>query len=335
MTESGQPPSTERLTYLLSRGDHEETAACLNRLDAADADACKRVLRAVRDVAEEQPTVFEGLAAPLATFLTDDDRAVRLTIAKLFVTLAQSNPIAVLPIVDTLAARLAGDEEFYYVRARCAEALGYVGRDHPAAVSDPEILADFRIGLSFDEPEVKEKLAKALECVALGDPSRLRHQVGSLADHLGDDEELVRYHLCTALAAVGCEYPEKLSDGRNALAARLSDVDETPYARGRAAEALGLLERAEGESVTVPDEIGADGDEAAEFVRSRLAFLRAAQTEQSVDGTGGIGILDSLRSGTEAVVDAMTTPDGEDCPHCGLAVPESGPPMCPRCGAPR
>ena len=115
--------SRHRLTGLLEDGDHEETVACLDRLRAADAEARKRVLRVIRDVAEERPTVFEALAVPLATFLTDENRAVRLTTAKLFVTLAQSEPTVALPVVDALADRLANDEEFYYVRARCVEAL--------------------------------------------------------------------------------------------------------------------------------------------------------------------------------------------------------------------
>ena len=85
-------------------------------------------------------------------------------------TLAESEPEATLPAADALGERLADDEEFYYVRARCAEALGYVAVDAPAAVTDPETLADLRVGLAFDEPEVKEKLAKALAHVALGDP---------------------------------------------------------------------------------------------------------------------------------------------------------------------
>ena len=93
-----------------------------------------------------------------------------------------------------------------------ASAPGYIGRDHPEAVSKLDILADFGIGLSFDELEAEEKLAKVLESVALGNPNRLPHQVRSLADHL-DDEELVRYRLCTALVAVGSEHPTKLSDG--------------------------------------------------------------------------------------------------------------------------
>jgi hypothetical protein len=56
----------------------------------------------------------------------------------------------VKPVVDALAERLADDEEFYYVRARSAEALGYVAVDSPEGVTDPETLADLRIGLEFD-----------------------------------------------------------------------------------------------------------------------------------------------------------------------------------------
>jgi hypothetical protein len=98
------------------------------------------------------------------------------------------------------------------------------------------MLADLRIGLSFDEPEVKEKLSKTLEHVALGDPERLAHHVSTLAEHLDDEDELVRYHLCTALMIVGCESPETLTEVSNALDARLDD--ENVYVRGRAVEAL-------------------------------------------------------------------------------------------------
>ncbi|NLV07997.1 HEAT repeat domain-containing protein [Haloarcula rubripromontorii] len=335
MSEPDQPPTPDRLPDLLEEGAYEETVACLDRLDAADTETRKRVLRAVRDVATDRPRAIEDLTASLSTFLTDDDRAVKLTTAKLFVTLAQSEPEIVVPVVDALAERLADEEVFYYVRARSAEALGYVGRDHPEAVSDPEILADFRIGLSFDEPEVKEKLAKALECVSLGDPGRLRHQVESLAEHLDDDGDLVRYHLCTALTAVGCEDPAKLAAARAALGDRLSDESEDPYIRGRAAEALGLFGRVDGDYVSPPDAVDVDDEDAADFVASRVAFLRGAREDKSGDEKREVATLDGLRDSTEGVAETMTTTDGEECPHCGLALPESGPPMCPRCGVPR
>jgi len=58
---------------------------------------------------------------------------------------------------------------------------------------------DLRIGLEFDEPEVKAKLAKALAHVTLGDASRLRHQVSSLAAHLADENPYVQERVAEAL----------------------------------------------------------------------------------------------------------------------------------------
>lgn len=307
----------------------------LQTVRTAPVETQKTTLRELRAVAETRPGVVGQLCEPLVAFLTADDRAVRLSAAKLVATIAAGDADAVVPVVEPLAARLADDTEFYYVRARCAEALGYVGRDRPAAVSAPEILADFRVGLAFDEPEVKAKLAKALECVALGDPGRLRHQVDALAAHLDDERDLVRYHLCTALAAIGCAHPATLADGRAALAARLTDDAESPYVRGRAAEALGCLGVATEVSLPAVDSVALADADAAAFLRPRLTLLRDA-AGRPMDGAtpADVGTLASLRESTEAAVEAMTTPDGDACPHCGLALPESGPPMCPRCGAP-
>jgi HEAT repeat protein len=336
MSESDQPPTPDRLTALLEEGNHEAALVCLDRLGAADVETRKRALRAVRDVADEPPCSFEALAGPLSAFLTDEDRAVRLTTAKLFVTLAQSEPAAVLRVDDALAERLADDEEFYYVRARSAEALGYVAVDSPEEVTDPEMLADLRMGLAFDEPEVKEKLAKALAYVALGDPGRLRHQIGSLAEHLDDDSELVRYHLCTVLVVVGCEYPEALAEAAEPLQERLGD--ENPYVQGRAAEGLGLLSASEtggGAEFDLGDVAGKHGDPLA-FLTDRLSFCRCQlATEQSADAPEGVGTIDAIQDGTDDVVEEMNAPDDGECPHCGLDLSESGPPMCPRCGAPR
>ncbi|MFC5369164.1 HEAT repeat domain-containing protein [Salinirubrum litoreum] len=336
MRDSDQPPPPDHLPDLLQEGTHEETVACLDRLGAADGETRKRALQAVREFAAERPSSVADLVGPLSTFLTDEDRAVRLTTAKLFVALAQSEPTVVLSGVDVLADRLADEEEFYYVRARCAEALGYVAVEAPEAVADPETLADLRIGLAFDEPEVKEKLAKALAHVALGDPSRLRHHVSSLAEHLDDDDELVRYHLCTALVVVGCEYPGTLAETTGPLQARLAD--ENPYVQGRAAEALGLLAGSD----TGVEGGPAFGDGAGEreepptFLTDRLAFCRRqGAAEQSGEDPDGVGTRESIREATEEVVEEMTTPDGSACPHCGFDLPESGPPMCPGCGAPR
>ncbi|MDS0279754.1 HEAT repeat domain-containing protein [Halomicroarcula sp. S1AR25-4] len=336
MSDPDQPPAPDHLPELLNEGAHEVAVGCLDRLGAADAETRKRALRAVRAVAAGPSRSFEELVGPLSTFLTDEDRAVRLTTAKLFVALAQSEPATVLLVGDALAERVADDEEFYYVRARCAEALGYVAVDSPAEVTDPGTLADLRIGLSFDEPEVKEKLAKALAYVALGDPDRLRHQVDSLAEHLNDENKLVRYHLCTALVVVGCAHPAKLADAEDMLRERLTD--ESPYVRGRAAEALGVLTASgvEIESTPALDDTDAEGGETPPFLTDRVRFCRRrVADEYSESPPAGVGTIESIREGTDAVVEEMLSPDGGGCPHCGLALPEGGPPMCPRCGVPR
>ncbi|MEZ3117655.1 hypothetical protein RYH80_17190 [Halobaculum sp. MBLA0147] len=354
MSDPNQRPTPGRLRDSIRAGTHDETVAYLDRLADADADTRKRILRAVREVADEDPTSLDGLAEPLAAFLTDEERAVRLTTAKTLVAVAEHDPDGVVPVVDTLAARLADETAFYYVRARCAEALGYVAVERPDAVADPATLADLRVGLSFDQREVREKLAKALAHVALGDPSRLRHQVASLADHLGDDADLVRYHLCTALVVIGCEYPERLDEAESALRDRLAaeEPDEDPYVRGRAAEALGLLAGSEAGLTSVPDlDVVPSDDDPPSFLTDRLGFCRSRRhgapagssetaeasesSEPSESSTASVGTVASVREGTEAVVAEMTAPDGEECPSCGLTLPNGGPPTCPGCGAPR
>lgn len=331
MEGSSDPPSIDRVVALLEADANEEARTCLDAIRTATAADRKAALRSLRSLAEDRASMVGALCPSLAPFLEDEERSVRLSTAKLFVATAATEATHVRPVVDALADRLADEDEFYYVRARCAEALGYVALDHPAEVSDSEIIADLRIGLSFDEPEVREKLAKALEYVALGDPGRLRHQVSSLADHLGDENVLVRYHLCTTLVAVGCEHPATLADARAALADRLGD--ESPYVRGRAAEALGVLARS-GSTDSVPtiDDVEPGDGEARSFVTDRVQFARLDRSDGDHDG---IGAVESIRRGTDEAAEAIRSPDGDgECPHCGLDLPEEGPPMCPRCGAP-
>lgn len=219
MSDSDRPPLPERLTDLLQAGAHEQTVACLNLLGSADAEARKRSLRAVRNEVEVCQSVFDGLATPLASFLTDDERAVRLTTAKLFVTLARADPTVVLPVADALGERLGDDEEFYYVRGRAAEALGVVEESDVTGVS--------------------------------------------------------------------------------------LDVDSTDMDEGTPA-----------------------------FLSDRLGYLRGQGDDGQSDPPAGVGTIESVRDGTESVVEEMTSPDGGECPHCGLALAENEPSMCPRCGAP-
>ena len=324
MDDSTHPPPTDRVVTLLKQDAREEARCCLEQIQAVSGDDRKTAVRSLKSVAEDQPAVFESISSVLASFLTDDERSVRLTTAKLFVTCAESRPETVVPVVSSLADRLADDEEFYYVRARCAEALGYVALDHPEVVTSPEILADLRIGLSFDEPEVKEKLAKALEYVALGDPGRLAHLVSNLTEHLDDEQELVRYHLCTALVLVGCDAPGTLAGARDALAARLTD--ENTYVQGRAAEALGLLARAATTDPSFPEsELVAVGDEAEAFAaeRAQFALEEIREGDASADSSDGISTVEAIHGTTQEIVADITAPDADGtCSHCGLALPE-------------
>ncbi|GGL65049.1 HEAT repeat domain-containing protein [Halocalculus aciditolerans] len=323
-------PSISRVLDRVAEGATAEAVAGLSAYESADVEARRDAVQALSRAAEDDAGAVAPLVDALTAFLTDDERSVRLTTAKTLVAVAEADPEAVEDAVPALAARLADEGEFYYVRARAAEALGYVALAAPEAVS-PGVLADFRVGLEFDEREVREQLAKALEHVALGDPERLRHRVSSLAAHLDDGADRVRYHLCSAFVVVGCASPDALADARGALVERLDD--ERAHVRGRAAEALGVLARDAGESVP-RERLKALGDADGEFLAERAAFALNADAGGAGEA-GGVGTVAGVRETTAAAVEAMTAPDDEHaCQHCGLALPERGPPVCPRCGAP-
>ncbi|WP_435147491.1 HEAT repeat domain-containing protein [Halobaculum sp. P14] len=337
MEESDPDSPAEHLLELVEEGANEDARAYLARLEAEGPADRKEALRELRRLADDRPTACSRLCGALTPYLTDDERPVRLTTTKLFVAVADGEPDAVVPAVSALAERLADEDEFYYVRARAAEALGYVALEHPDAVASPEMLADLRVGLSFDEPEVKAKLAKALEYVALGSPRRLRHQVSALLEHVADGNELVRYHLCTAATVVGCEYPAALDDVRAELSGRLGD--ENAFVRGRAAEAFGVLARADAGGASLPESaLAALEDDDEPFVTARARFALSASTPRENRETtpDEIGTVEGIRETTADAVDELRSPDGDGaCPNCGLALPEAGPPVCPQCGTPR
>jgi HEAT repeat protein len=335
MDEQTQPPIAERLRDRVEEDEYDTVLARIEGLERAGANDRKAALRALGTLAETEPEIVGAVLPALMGFLEDEERSVRLTTVKLFAALAETVPETVVPVVPALSERLADNEEFYYVRARSAEALGYVALEYPDEAASPEVLADLLIGLSFDEPEVKEKLAKALEHVALGRPDRLRHRVSAFAEHLDDENELVRYHLSTALVAVGCSQPEKLESVADALVARLED--ENAYVRGRALEALGVLTGSKTDEPPVSkSDIAALRDDEETFVAKRARFVVCAldgDNNQENDISDEVGSLDGVCETTAGAVEEITTPDG-GCPHCGLSLPENGPPLCPRCGVP-
>ncbi|MFW5949574.1 MAG: HEAT repeat domain-containing protein, partial [Halolamina sp.] len=225
-----------------------------------------------------------------------------------------------------------GVDYYWRVRARSAEALGYVAMEHPE-VASPKLLADLHVGLSFDEPEVREKLAKALAAIAIGNPDRLSHHVSNLADHLDDENDLVRYHLCTALAVVGCVSPSTLTDASTALTER--SADENPYVRGRAAEALGLLAETGSPGIAAFADALPEPNGMEPFEADRVRFARDALAgESSAEAT--VGSVEAIRETTADVEESVDAPERtHTCPHCGLSQQEAGPPTCPRCGVPR
>lgn len=351
MDESAHPPPIDDVVDQLRAQATGDASTSLQQYEAASSETRKRLIQRLRTLADDDPDTLTAVVSGLTPFLTDDVRAIRLTTAKLLVSVAKADPEAVVPLISALADRLADDDEFYYVRARSAEALGYVALERPDDVSSPEVVADLCLGLSFDEPEVKEKLAKALEYISVGDPTRLRHRVSTLADHLDDEDELVRYHLSTAVVAVGCASPERLTSAREALVERLHD--ENDVVRGRAFETIGLLARVDPDVVAFdersterlepPDE--SDTSFVAERVRFALDALGVSDTPDtpntsdapfvSLEATGEVGTIDSVRETTSEAVEAIRSPgDGQQCPHCKLELPEQGPPLCPRCGGP-
>ena len=83
-------------------------------------------------------------------------------------------------------------------------------------------------------------------------------------------------------------------------------------------------------TTALPDDWGVDvveSEAAVDFLEPRVRF--AVADESPVDG---IGDIEPIRERSDEIVEAISTPDGEACPHCGLAVPTDGPPICPRCG---
>jgi HEAT repeats len=337
MDESAHPPPVEHLAELVDAGAYDDAIACLERFETAPTEERKAALGTLRRFEADESAVGPLLPA-LSPFFTDEERSVRLKTAKLFAAVSEHDPDAVVSVLPVLTDRLADPDEFYFVRARAAEALGNVALEHTDEVASPAVVAELQIGLSFDEPEVKEKLAKALADIALGDPDRLNHHVSNLAEHLDDDDELVRYYLCTALAVVGCVSPEALAEETDALAARLGD--ENDHVWGRAAEAVGLLARADGGDSLSPGTTSrlCEGcDDETAFVRDRARFALDAVDgrERRPERSDRERTLDGLRATTDEAVEEVTSPDEDGvCPSCGLSLPDFGPPMCPRCGSP-
>jgi uncharacterized protein YjbI with pentapeptide repeats len=153
---------------------------------------------------------------------------------------------------------------------------------------------------------------------------------------IGPGADLAGAALDDAVLAGATLSDARLADAAAALAGRLSD--ENPFVRGRAAEALGLLARAEGDGALPESTLEALAADDDSFVADRALFALDARADPCEDRRRPeeVGNLDGVRATTAEAAEAIGAPDGDEaCPHCGLALPAHGPPMCPGCGAPR
>jgi hypothetical protein len=309
-----------------SDGDADALA---DRLADADPETTKASADELRTVADDDPAALSALQPAVEVLLTAEDRSVRLTVTKAVGEFAAADPDGAASLVPALTERL--DDEFYFVRGRAAEALGHVARHEPDAIETATVVARLLNALSLDRAETRQHVAGALANVALGDPRALRTVTDDVADALADDDPLVRYHLSTALVAVAAAHPSYCKAVTEAVAAQLDD--DCVYVRGRAAELLGLVAASDDAAVTDNEEaLDACANDVA-FVAERARFALGG-SDRKVDAPDSVADLAAIADATADIVDDITTPDGEGCPHCGESVGGGAPPFCPACGAP-
>lgn len=253
-------------------------------------------LRAVRDRAEADPASVADALDGLAALFDDEADTVRLLTAKAFLAVSEATPES----VPTDPLREALDDEFYYVRARAAQALGRVAC--ATGEADPALVARLLNGLTLEREESRERYAGALADVALGAPDAVRTVSADLADSLDDEGVRVRYHLATALAALAVAHPGRVVVVADRLRARLDDED--PHVAGRAAEALGYS----GVDCDPPAWGDDAGDEARAFAADRATFARDPDPETDER------LVTELRGSHDAVAEMVGVPDEPDGP---------------------
>jgi len=101
MDDSRQPPSIDQLEVRFEEEPREWLVTWVERLTESDAGMRKATLRTLRQFAERQPAALEPILTTLALFLTDEERSIRLTTAKLFVVVAEAEPDAVESVVSS------------------------------------------------------------------------------------------------------------------------------------------------------------------------------------------------------------------------------------------
>lgn len=99
MEEGTDPATAERVAKPFDEQAEDVVRRHIERLETTATEDRKSVLQGLRRYADEQPNRFAPFLAALTPFLTDEERSIRLTTAKLFVAVAEADSDAVVPYV--------------------------------------------------------------------------------------------------------------------------------------------------------------------------------------------------------------------------------------------
>lgn len=304
----------ERLEEALETGDFPPGLVDdVSDAKPEDRKHCARVLR-------DESDTGVGAVPVIDTLLSDPERSVRLTAVKAVVDIASESPGAVKPLAEKLDDLLY--DEFYFVRGRSAEAVGYIVHEYPDAEGIPSTVGITLFdALSLDESEVRRKVAKAISMVACSRPEDVLPNAKEVFDHADDDDAVVRYHLLTTLVALALRSPSEMEPHASDVEPFLED--ENPYVRGRAVEFLGLVD---------PDVLGDLESREYEHRTDEAEEFESLRVEWAFDDDGNL--VESLHAETDEKVRGVEreASDATLCPNCGEPVPDT--PTCPRCGAP-
>ncbi|MFY4814607.1 HEAT repeat domain-containing protein [Haloarcula sp. AONF1] len=221
-------------------------------------ETCAEILA---DVAEDSPEQAAHAVPTLARALTTaDSSATREDTAKALMRIAEAEPTAIEPRVETLRSGL--EDDAWEVRHHTAAALGEV----PASTIELDgIVGTFEQLLDDHNWLVRARAARALWRLAEEDAEAVESTLPSLFERLSDEEPRVRKRAGSAVAAVAASEPE-------AVAMRLDEIagtDPDPAARAGAIRSLhGVVVRRPAATALLTDTVLTAFDDEDERVRS-------------------------------------------------------------------
>jgi len=287
----------------------------------AGKDAQSRALREtcaeiLADVAEEAPESAVSAVPTLSRALSAaDSEATREDTAMALMRIAEAQPAAVQPEVDTLWSGL--EDDAWEVRHHTAAALGEVP---DATLNLDGIVETFERLLDDENWLVRARAAGALWRLAERDAGAVEPARSALFERLGDDEPRVRKKAGSAIAAVATGEPE-------AVGLRLDEMvrsDPDPAARAGAVRSVHgvVVQQPTKTALLIDTVIAAFGDEderiraAAVEVSETLARAYPHRRDELVDRL--LGVLDDpdwtvpAEAADTLAVSARTVPDRVD-----------------------